>query len=572
MSFAATCRDNGGDDWRRQPDDDGYAYMGLQFKNSCFCGDSYDKEDGTGRLDISECDINGDSVPDCGMNTATDGQVNPHACEWRNAVYELSPQQESCQAYDEGPCAATGRASSAGFRSQCLAAGDCLYTPADTTVGVDGGALGQGTCKPTSYDYCVGVGMRSRYVTTQCAMDARPDWDIQGGCQYNDPVSSTGWGAHDRTKCWENGNFDSDCRATRGSASCRDDFTMSFTTTCDGNRACDYYCMPPDTVISPASCSSVVPLENCNSLLAAACGTAADCTWTPPATQQESCVAADKAACDAVQAQMGSGAEVLCPGRVQGEYCDGTGDCGGAYCNCAAGVALCSSNTAVATGDGNRAVISNNLDGAEAMCAAAGACRFQAADTPRFIGCYQDSEGTGGSAIQLAGNTQANDDYGLTFDGDDDWAVITAEGAGNYARDGTFTIGFYFTRQDCYSPNEWQALFSHQGRGVYPRGGDLHVRVYRSSDTDIHDSIELYLGCSASGAEDMSIDGDFIRVVMADHSGADDASQGNKLAFDIPTAAEATGGYVTDTWAVRFLVDFPLLYDCFATDFGLFCN
>ena len=55
-------------------------------------------------------------------------------------------------------------------------------------------------------------------------------------------------------------------------------------------------------------------------------------------------------------------------------------------------------------------------------------CVFQGSDTPRFRGCYQDSEGTGGSAIQLVGNTQANGDYGVTFDGDDDWAIITAEG------------------------------------------------------------------------------------------------------------------------------------------------
>ena len=86
--------------------------------------------------------------------------------------------------------------------------------------------------------------------------------------------------------------------------------------------------------------------------------------------------------------------------------------------------------------------------------------------TPRFVGCYQDSEGAGGSSIQLSGNTHADEDFGLTFDGEDDWAVITSAGAGEYASTGQFSIGFYFTRQDCFSPNEWQALFSHQGLGV----------------------------------------------------------------------------------------------------------
>ena len=42
----------------------------------------------------------------------------------------------------------------------------------------------------------------------------------------------------------------------------------------------------------------------------------------------------------------GGGGNVVCPGHPDGEYCDGNGDCGGTdYCNCPAGVALCSSNS-----------------------------------------------------------------------------------------------------------------------------------------------------------------------------------------------------------------------------------
>lgn len=53
----------------RRPGPDGYRYMGLQYKNTCFCGDVYDKLDGTGRLDsrsgamYGECDMNGDDLP-----------------------------------------------------------------------------------------------------------------------------------------------------------------------------------------------------------------------------------------------------------------------------------------------------------------------------------------------------------------------------------------------------------------------------------------------------------------------------------------------------------------------------
>lgn len=69
----------------RRPGPDGYPFMGLQWNNMCFCGDTYDKEDGTGRLDVSECDSNGDMVPDCGQSmVGTD--PNPNACVWRNGT------------------------------------------------------------------------------------------------------------------------------------------------------------------------------------------------------------------------------------------------------------------------------------------------------------------------------------------------------------------------------------------------------------------------------------------------------------------------------------------------------
>ena len=53
--------------------------------------------------------------------------------------------------------------------------------------------------------------------------------------------------------------------------------------------------------------------------------------------------------------------------------------------------------------------------------------------------------------------------------------MIVRTGAANYANDGVFSVCFYFTRQDCYSPNAWQTLYSHQGIGTYPRGGSLEV-------------------------------------------------------------------------------------------------
>jgi hypothetical protein len=57
---------------------------------------------GTGKLDVSQCDLDGDREPDCGMGLDGFGMANPNACAWRNAVYDLSPRQEGCRATDAG--------------------------------------------------------------------------------------------------------------------------------------------------------------------------------------------------------------------------------------------------------------------------------------------------------------------------------------------------------------------------------------------------------------------------------------------------------------------------------------
>jgi hypothetical protein len=478
----------------RRPGPDGYPYMGLQYKNTCFCGDVYDKTDGTGRLDSrtgdmnGECDMNGDQVPDCGMGIDSEGAANPNACNWRNAVFDLNDDQEAtCTAASAGRCDAAGRYSSPGFEDRCTAAGQCVYTPADTTVEIEPAA-----CKPIGWDYCPNVDLNGRYMTTQCSDVARPDWEVTGGCQYD-----AGSG-HDKRKCLEGGHFDNDCRGSPSSVTCTDGFIFTITNTmADAFGSADYTCTNPDPAVLgqdlPASCTTITTDLQCSGGTEDTCGGMTGCAWVPKVTQQESCVARDADACAAVQ--LGS------------------------------------------------------ADSEAACTSAAPECIYTDASTPRFIGCYQDSEGTGGSAIQLAGNTQANEDYGLTFDGEDDWAVITAEGAGNYAAEGVFSICFYFTRNDClaWRTDEWQALYSHQGIGTYPRGGslDFPARTDASGvatwDITLQDSIELYLGCSADGAKS-TVAGDFIRILAGDHAN-------NKVAFDISTTSERAGGYVTDTWA-----------------------
>merc|ERR1719502_1003711 len=70
---------------------DGYAYMGLQWVNECFCDNDYG---GQGEADIADCDTTSDVSDDAGAGDtgiadrcAVNGEGD---CGWRNAVYEIT--------------------------------------------------------------------------------------------------------------------------------------------------------------------------------------------------------------------------------------------------------------------------------------------------------------------------------------------------------------------------------------------------------------------------------------------------------------------------------------------------
>jgi hypothetical protein len=48
---------------------------------------------------------------------------------------------------------------------------------------------------------------------------------------------------------------------------------------------------------------------------------------------------------------------------------------------------------------------------------------YGAPESPIFIGCFADSEGQYGEDMTLGGNTYIDQGYGLTFDGEGDYAV-----------------------------------------------------------------------------------------------------------------------------------------------------
>ena len=70
---------------------DGFAYMGLQWVNECFCDNDYG---GQGEADIADCDTTSDVSDDAGAGDtgiadrcAVNGEGD---CGWRNAVYEIT--------------------------------------------------------------------------------------------------------------------------------------------------------------------------------------------------------------------------------------------------------------------------------------------------------------------------------------------------------------------------------------------------------------------------------------------------------------------------------------------------
>lgn len=136
-------------------------------------------------------------------------------------------------------------------------AGDCTYTPADPNQ-----VTNQPGCVPTVFDYCTNLDLSDRYITTRCGEDPHPDWRVPGGCVYTAASNISG------------------------------------------------------VVVTP-SCTSIVQQAECAAADTATCGTIPGCTWQEAETVPESCVARDKAACDAV---------IPCTGDSNpcgGNVCDG---------------------------------------------------------------------------------------------------------------------------------------------------------------------------------------------------------------------------------------------------------
>ena len=157
------------------------------------------------------------------------------------------------------------------------------------------------------------------------------------------------------------------------------------------------------------------------------------------------------------------------------------------------------------------------------------------------------STGRNGDRVELFGDTFMHQDLGLVFDGWQDYATART---GNYAGDGTYSVGFWFTRTDCGPAGNHTAhefLFSHVGNQT---ARDLARGVTPGGEMPGNPELELMLACPGSDGVEVSSLGqvDIIRVVMRSDS---DTTATFDVAMDSYEAAQ--GGLITDMWVALTL-------------------
>jgi hypothetical protein len=73
-----------------------------------------------------------------------------------------------------------------------------------------------------------------------------------------------------------------------------------------------------------------------------------------------------------------------------------------------------------------------------------------------YKGCYRDG-GRDLDWMETSGDAHLDGDFGLTLDGDGDYATITQAPD---ARGGPFTVAFWFTKTQCTVPGWWETIFA----------------------------------------------------------------------------------------------------------------
>lgn len=150
--------------------------------------------------------------------------------------------------------------------------------------------------------------------------------------------------------------------------------------------------------------------------------------------------------------------------------------------------------------------------------------------TFEYKGCFQDRFRTQ-DGITMFDNTYVDDDYGMTFDGEGDYAEVDAEENLRWmTNDGTFTIAFWVTKTACTVPSWWESVVSWY---KYP---EMSLNDPRNTH------IRIQMGCdSYSGS---TLEGDMMRVDTLD-------DDGNRAIWDFSMDSSKLDGpdtRATDTW------------------------
>eukprot|EP01043_Picozoa_sp_COSAG02_P014239 COSAG02_NODE_584_length_19995_cov_3.209439_1_plen_2268_part_10 len=284
---------------------------------------------------------------------------------------------------------------------------------------------------------------------------------------------------------------------------------------CSANGAPDYD-VPGGCSLNAngTECSPIVSEATCTALVGneTACTENPGCTYTPTVTQTESCVAT---------------AGLACSGAISGDdFESGDADnrvtCEDAFSDSETGESLClyTEELKDMCGAADRNSLYEISMGAEAGV------------SPTYLGCFIDASSddyleTFGDTYQdqgasFVGGVEAG--FGLTFDGDGDYAMLTR--TGGYTSDGTFTVAFWFTKTTCNDPEQpYEMLYSHMNQDMDFRSPHLFVQ----------------LGCAHSDVHSTAGSGDIIRIAMQD-------DQQRRYLFDTPLVNAASAGFVTSMW------------------------
>lgn len=145
--------------------------------------------------------------------------------------------------------------------------------------------------------------------------------------------------------------------------------------------------------------------------------------------------------------------------------------------------------------------------------------------------------GPWGPGMAGLGETPTTMDFGLHFDGADDYATISGVSSG-YANDGEFAISLWATRPSCRMSGRPEILFSHTADPDARNASSVTMAYLCGNNGWGQHSTAQRFNTTGDGTYEST---DVIRVSLTD-------TEGKRAVFDVPMRSAASGGYITDAW------------------------